>query len=79
MPPTALTPHYGSQIPPAEAISTHLPKCGHGDNGIPEGSWNASEFTGAGSFFCIKHDRGEDDDGHGKREEEKAELRGTAL
>lgn len=52
----------------------YSPQRRHGDNSVPEGSWDAGELAGAGALLCVEHDRGEDDDGHGEREEEEAQL-----
>lgn len=52
----------------------YSPQCRHGDNSVPEGSWDAGELAGAGALLCVEHDCGEDDDGHGEREEEEAKL-----
>ena len=57
----------------------HSPKCGHGDNGIPEGCRDASKVGLVCVLLGIKPNSGKDDDGHGKGKEEKAQLRGTAL
>lgn len=57
----------------------YSPQRRHGDNSVPEWSWDAGELAGAGALLCIKHDRGKDDDGHGEWEEEEAQLRSAAL
>lgn len=61
------------------AYAHYSPQRCHGDNSVPEGGWDAGELAGAGALFGVEHDRGEDDDGHGEREEEEAKLRGAAF
>lgn len=57
----------------------HSPKCGHGDNGIPEGCRDASKVGLVCALLGIKPNSGKDDDGHGKGKEDKAQLRGIVL
>lgn len=58
---------------------SHLPQCCHGDNGVPKGCGDTGELAGRGAFLRIKHNRGKDNDGHGERKEEEAQLGGAAL
>ena len=55
----------------------HWPKRGHGNDGVPERVWNAGEGRLRDVLLGVKHHRREDDDGHGEREDEKAELAGA--
>ncbi len=51
----------------------------HGDDGVPERRRNAGELGDGGALLCVEHDGGEDDDGHGEREEQEAQLGRAAL
>lgn len=57
----------------------YSPERGHRDDGVPEGGWNGGEICALDVLLGVEHDRGEDDDGHGQREDEEAELRGARL
>ncbi len=56
-----------------------LPKCCHGDYGVPEGGWDAGEFGSLGAFLGVEHDGGKYDDGHGEGKQEEAQLGSAAL
>lgn len=56
-----------------------LPEGGHGHDRVPEGGGYRREVGAVHVLLRVEHDRGEDDDGHGEREHEEAELRGAAL
>lgn len=56
-----------------------VPECCHGDDGVPESGRNGGEIGSVDVLLCVEHDGGEDDDGHGQREDEEAQLGGAAL
>ena len=55
------------------------PERGHGDDGVPERDRDAGEVSAGDVLLGVEHDRREDDDGHGEREDEEAELAGARL
>ncbi|GFR04126.1 hypothetical protein TNCT_343511 [Trichonephila clavata] len=57
----------------------NLPEGGHGHNGVPKGGRDGGEGGVLDVFLRIKHNSGEDDDGHRQGEHEETELRGAAL
>ena len=57
----------------------YVPEGGHGDDGVPEGGRNGGEIGVGDVLLGVEHDGGEDDDGHGQREDEEAQLAGAAL
>jgi len=57
----------------------YSPESGHRDDGVPEGGWNGGEVGALDVLLGVEHDRGKDDDGHGQREDEEAELGGARL
>ena len=56
-----------------------LPECGHCDNGVPKRGRNGGEIGAIDVLFGVEHDGGEDDDGHGQREDQEAQLGSAAL
>jgi len=56
-----------------------VPESCHGDDGVPESGRNGGEIGSVDVLLCVEHDSGEDDDGHGQREDEEAQLGGAAL
>ncbi len=63
----------------ADKKGMDLPKCCHGDYGVPEGCWDAGEVGSLGAFLSVEHDGGKYDDGHGEGKQEEAQLGSTAL
>lgn len=51
----------------------------HGDDGVPESRRYAGELAGGGALLCVEHNGSKDDDGHGEREEQEAQLGRAAL
>lgn len=51
-----------------------LPESCHGDDGVPESGRNGGEIGTVDILFSVEHDSSEDDDGHGQREDEEAQL-----
>ena len=56
------------------APCSFLPQCGHGDDGVPKGGRDGGEGGVLNVLFTVKHDGGEDDDGHGQGEHQEAQL-----
>lgn len=56
-----------------------VPESCHGDDGVPESGRNGGEIGSVDVLLCVEHDSGEDDDGHGQREDEEAQLGGATL
>jgi len=54
-----------------------LPKRCHGDDGVPEGDWDAGKVGVVDVLLGVEDDGGEDNDGHREREDEKAEFTST--
>ncbi len=63
----------------AQPNNIDSPQRCHGDDGVPERRRNAGELAGGGALLCVEHDGGEDDDGHGEREEQEAQFGRTTL
>jgi len=57
----------------------NLPESRHCYDGVPEGRGNTTEIGVLDILFGIVHDGGENDDGHGEREEHEAQLADTRL
>jgi hypothetical protein len=57
----------------------YSPECRHRYDGVPEGGWNGGEVGALDVLLGVEHDRGEDDDGHGQREDEETEFGGARL
>jgi len=55
------------------------PQRRHCDDGVPEGRRNRCEVGAVDVLLGVEHDGGEDDDGHGQREDEEAQLAGAGL
>lgn len=56
-----------------------LPECGHGDNSVPESGRNGCECWVLNALLAVKHDGGENNDGHGQGKHQEPQLRGTRL
>jgi len=54
-----------------------LPERGHGDDGVPKRDRDTGKVRVWNVLLGVEHDRRKDDDGHGKREDEKAKFAGT--
>ena len=52
----------------------YSPQGSHGDNGVPKRSWDASEGSAFHILFTVEHDSGKDNNGHGQREHQEAQL-----
>ena len=57
----------------------YLPQGSHGDDGVPKRCWNGIECGLLDILLTVKHDCGEDNDGHRQAEHEEAQLWGAAL
>ena len=57
----------------------YAPERGHGDDGVPKRRRNGTEIGAVHVLLGVEHDGGEDDDGHGQREDEEAQLGGARL
>ena len=56
-----------------------VPESCHGDDGVPESGRNGGEIGSVDVLLRVEHDSSEDDDGHGQREDEEAQLGGATL
>jgi len=71
-------PLKGQDMSMARVTGDWPERC-HGDDGVPERGRDAAELGAWNVLLGIEYDRREDDDGHRQREDQEAELTGTAL